>query len=760
MSKFAVRSAQAAAAFATLFAVPPILAQDAAPATVGKSASGIEEVTVTARRREESLQEVPIAVTAFSADTLQKLGTSDIAEMAQAVPSVTFEASRATNSTLTAFIRGVGQQDPLAGFEQGVALYIDDVYIARPQGSLLDIYDVARIEVLRGPQGTLYGRNAVGGAIKYVTRPLGEDPELNLKMSIGSYDQRDYVAAGSLPLGDMFRIGGAVASLERAGYGFNRTTKLDNYNKEVLAYRLSAEADPLENLSIRIAYDRTDDDSAPVAGWRPFPGARSGEPVLNNVRSTFAGAARNRATAGIDGNNEVIAKGLTGTIQWDVNDNWTVRSITADREDTTESVIDFDSLKVPDVDAPVIYDNEQFTQELQVLYSGGRWNAVAGAFYIDATAKNDFDVVLGQLVGGVGVTAYTGGVVDTKSWSLYTDVTYDISDAWSVSVGGRYTDDERKADVFRANYLGYGSPFFGGTGARLAVSSDFESERTFTDFSPRVNVSYKLSDDLSFYGNYSQGFKAGGFDPRGANLVTPEVEKGFKPETLDSFELGMKSTWWGGRAVTNVALFYSDYQDMQIPGSLGVDTDGDGVNDGFVGTVTNAASSTIMGIEVEGTVQLLDSLTAQFAVSLLDASIDEWIFNGVDISDQRVIQNTPEETAFLGLTYTQTLFGGTLTLNGNGSYRGASSQFEVPVKLIDQGSYTLANASVSWTTPDDRWSFSLHGKNLTDEEVKTAAYCFGVPATTGCPSSLGLENNVAIFYGAPRTLTGTVEFRF
>jgi iron complex outermembrane receptor protein len=147
-------------------------------------------------------------------------------------------------------------------------------------------------------------------------------------------------------------------------------------------------------------------------------------------------------------------------------------------------------------------------------------------------------------------------------------------------------------------------------------------------------------------------------------------------------------------------------------------------------------------------------------VSLLDASIDEWIFNGVDISDQRVIQNTPEETAFLGLTYTQTLFGGTLTLNGNGSYRGASSQFEVPVKLIDQGSYTLANASVSWTTPDDRWSFSLHGKNLTDEEVKTAAYCFGVPATTGCPSSLGLENNVAIFYGAPRTLTGTVEFRF
>jgi iron complex outermembrane receptor protein len=760
MSKFAVRTAQAAAAFASLFAVPAVFAQDAAPATVGKGASGIEEITVTARRREESLQDVPIAVTAFSADTLSKLGTSDIGEMAQAVPSVTFEPSRATNSTLTAFIRGVGQQDPLAGFEQGVALYVDDVYFARPQGSLLDIFDVERIEVLRGPQGTLYGRNAVGGAIKYVTRPLGDDPELNLRASIGSYDQRDFVASGSLPLGERFRVGGAVASLERAGYGLNRTTNLDNYNKDVLAYRLSAEFDPLENVLVRIAYDRTDDDSAPVAGWRPFPGARSGEPVLSNVRSTLAGAARNRSTAGIDGNNEVIASGVSGTIQWDINDNWTVRSITADREDNTESVIDFDSLKVPDVDAPVIYDNEQFTQELQLLYSGGRWNAVAGVYYIDATAKNDFDVVLGQLVGGVGVTAYTGGVVDTDSWSVFADVTYDISDVWSVSLGGRYTDDQRKADVFRANYLGFGSPAFGGTGPRLAVTSDFEAEKTFTDFSPRVNVSWKLNDDISFYGGYSQGFKAGGFDPRGANLVTADVEEGFEPETLDSFEIGMKSTWWDGRALTNVAVFYSDYQDMQIPGSLGVDSDGDGVNDSFVGTVTNAASSTIMGIEVEGTVQLLDSLTAQFAVSLLDASIDEWIFNGVDISDQRVIQNTPEETVFLGLTYTATLFGGTLTLNGNGSYRGDSSQFELPVELIDQEAYTIANASISWTTANEHWTFSLHGKNLTDEEVKTAAYCFGVPATTGCPSSLGLENNVAIFYGPPRTLTGTVEFRF
>ena len=162
---------------------------------------------------------MPIAVTAITGDQLSLRGAADISELTQSVPSLTVEASRATNSTLTAFIRGVGQQDPLAGFEQGVALYIDDVYMARPQGALLDIYDVERIEVLRGPQGTLYGRNAVGGAIKYVTRRLSDEPEYRVKMSVGEYNQADLVATASLPISDTFRVGGTFATLNRDGYG-------------------------------------------------------------------------------------------------------------------------------------------------------------------------------------------------------------------------------------------------------------------------------------------------------------------------------------------------------------------------------------------------------------------------------------------------------------------------------------------------------------------------------------------------------------
>jgi iron complex outermembrane receptor protein len=749
-----------AAAAATLCAVPAVLAQDA-PAAKPAATGGLEEVIVTARRREEQLQDVPIAVTAFSGEALVLRGAADIAELAQAVPSVTLEASRATNSTLTAFIRGVGQQDPLAGFEQGVALYVDDVYIARPQGSLLDIYDVDRIEVLRGPQGTLYGRNAVGGAIKYVTRRLADEPDLNLKASYGSYDQVDLVGVGSMPLGEMFRIGGAVAYLTRDGYGDNRTTGRENYDKDVLGYRVSAEFLPSEDLSVRIAYDNTDDDSNAVAGYRPFPGAVSGYPVLNDLRDTASGAPNQPSTAGINGNNEVETEGTSLTIDWAVTDRWTLRSITAYREDYTESIIDFDSLDVMDLDGQVIYDNDQFSQELQVLYSSDRLNVVTGLYYLDAGASNDFDVVLGQLVGGVGVTAFTGGSVDTEAWSIFADATYELTDQWAVSLGGRYTDDERTADVFRANYLGIGSPFFGNEAApRLAVSSDFEADRTYTNFSPRVNVSYSFSDDVTAYAGYSEGWKAGSFDPRGANLVTPEVEKGFDPEVLDSYEVGLKSTWLDGRARTNVAVFYSEYQDMQIPGSVGIDSDGDGVNDGFVGTVTNAAESTISGIEVEGSMLLTDALSVQLALSLLDTNIDEWIVNGVDVSNQREIQNTPETMAYLGFTYVTDIAEGAANFNVNASYRDDVSQFEIPNAFIDQESVTLLNASMVWTSPTGQWLLGLYGKNLTDEDVRTAGYCFGNPATTGCPSALGLENNITVFYAAPRTFTGTIGFRF
>ena len=718
----------------------------------------LEEVVVTARRREEGLQDVPIAVTAFTGQELALRGATDISELAQSLPSVTLEPSRATNTTLTAFIRGVGQQDPLAGFEQGVALYLDDVYLARPQGTMLDIYDVERIEVLRGPQGTLYGRNAVGGAIKYVTRRLSDEFEGRVRGSYGAYDQVDLVGTVSVPVSDSFRIGGTVASFQRDGYGDNFTTGEDQYNKDILGYRLSAEFEPSDRLLVRLAYDKTEDDSNPVAGWRPFPGAASGAPVLDDVFDSTAGAANLPTTAGINGNNSVENEGWMVSVDWDVTDTITLRSITADREDFTESVIDFDSLAVPDFDAPVIYDNEQFSQEFQLLWNTDRVNAVLGYYYLDAEASNDFDVVLGQIGP---VTAYTGGVVETEAWSVFGDVTYSLTDRLSVAVGVRYTEDERRADIFRAAYLGTGSPFFGNDSAQLlAVTSDYEADQTYDDTSPRFNVSYRLTEDATVYAGYSKGWKAGSFDPRGANFSTPAVEEGFDAEELDSWEAGLKATWWEGRALTNVAVFYSEYSDMQIPGSVGVDSDGDGVNDSFVGTVTNAGESEISGLEVEGSFLFTENFSAQYALSLLDTEIKEYIVEGQNVAGQRAIQNTPEEMAYLAFNYDVPLAGGDLRVSANWSYKGDITQFEIPNEFIDQEAYSLYNASITWLSTDESWLVGLHGKNLGDEEYRTAGYCFGFAATSGCPSALGIEDNATVFFGPPRTWTATVEYRF
>lgn len=282
----------------------PSFAQQASEA----DGPAIEEIIVTARRREESLQDVPIAVTAFSAADLERSGATDLTALQQNTPNLTLQVARGSNSTLIAFIRGVGQQDPLWGFEPGVGLYVDDVYIARPQGAVLDIYDIERVEVLRGPQGTLYGRNTVGGAVKYVTRRLGSDPVLSARVNLGTYQQRDVILSGATPVTDTVSLGGAVAVYRRDGFGKNLLTGAEHYNKDVQAFRGSLEWTPSDSLFVRIAGDVLNDDSNPRHGHREAPGSglATGEGVLPDVYDT---------RGGIGDRNTVETKGLSALVE-------------------------------------------------------------------------------------------------------------------------------------------------------------------------------------------------------------------------------------------------------------------------------------------------------------------------------------------------------------------------------------------------------------------------------------------------------------
>ena len=756
--------------FASAMLPSAVLAQGEAEE---ENSNMLEEVIVTATRREESLMDVPIAVTAFSGEELEQFGIPDITYVAQMSPNTTLKVSRGTNTTLTAFIRGVGQQDPVAGFESGVGLYLDDVYLNRPQAAVMDIYDVERIEILRGPQGTLYGRNTIGGAIKYVTKRLNPDnPEGRVKLSYGTDNLLDLVLTGSVPLGDTFRVGASVASFNRDGFGDNLyLSGIENYNKDVLGARFSAEWEPNEDWFLRFAADWVEDDSDPRQGHRLFDAALSGNPVLKNIYDTEAGL--NNPIQSVE------AQGWSFLVEWNASDLITFKNILASREDETWTPIDFDSLPPADLDVPAFYENEQFSEELQMLFSADRWSGLLGFYYLDANAHTAFDVILGQLgalIGLPGFNAFTEGDVDTKTWSLFGDFTFNISDQWSVSVGGRYTEDKRSSTVLRQSKIGGTSPLFGGNAIPIATTSDFNGSETFTKFTPRLAVNWTPNEDHLVYGSYSEGFKGGSFDPRGQTTAAPDLDGDgvvseeeifeymkFDPETVETIEFGWKSTLMQGRMTSKVAVFFSDYTDVQVPGSVGVDTTGDGIEDTFIGITTNAGKAEIDGIEWEGQAILADdlgragsSLRLGWSVGYVDAEYKEFIgVTGEDVADERVFQNTPEWTAAGILSYDipVELFNtpGVFSFITSLSYRSETSQFEIPTPELDQPSYTLWDLSLVWTQDSGRWSAGIHGKNLTDEEYKVAGYYF---------PGLGLENNVTAFYGNPRQIWGTVQFNW
>jgi iron complex outermembrane recepter protein len=764
-------------AISTAIAAPSALAQDAADAVAETEITDDvdygDAIVVTARRREERLIDVPISVTAISGDAMAKQGTQTIEEIGEQVPNLTLEVSRGTNTTLTAFIRGVGQQDPVAGFEAGVGLYVDDVYLNRPQAAVLDVYDVERIEVLRGPQGTLYGRNTIGGAIKYVTARLPDETEVKVRGTYGSYNQADLIVTASTPIGDNLKIGASGARLSRGGFGDNLYQDgVENYNKDVWAARGTIEFESGAFFA-RLSGDYVKDDSAARQGHRLIESYVTGAPVLDDPYDTRAGLDV------VD--QEVEAYGGALNMALELSDTITLKSITGYRKDESTSPIDFDSLPAVDVDVPAIYKNDQFSQELQLLYEGDRLSGVLGAYYLDANAYTAFDVGIwttGDLISLPGLTAQTLGDVNTKTWSVFGDFTYDLTDQLSLSVGGRYTYDKRSSRVLRTTFIGGYSDLFAEGSIPIAVTSDFDDSATFKEFTPRASISFMPTPDHNFYFTYSKGFKGGGFDPRGQTSSAPDFDGDgtvsydevydfmqFDPETVDSFELGWKASLLDRRLNISLAGFMSQYKDVQIPGSAGVDSDGDGVNETFIGITSNAADADVNGVEFEMNALMGrdfagmgSRFNVNFALGYLDAKFNEYIDAfGNDVADERVFQNTPEFTVNAGFDLGLPVASGIVDFIGSVSMRSDASQFEVPNPYLDQDGFTLVNASVVYTDDSDRFSIGVHGKNLFDKRYIVSGYNF--IGANGAPT-LGQEGTLTGFYGDPRRVFVTGEIRF
>jgi len=736
MKRVTLKHSTLTLAIALGIAAPVAFAQDAAApdaASTGQ-ATTLDAVKVTARKREETLQDVPVAVTAFTPETLDKLNIQDIGDLGAQVPNLTIYAARGSTSTATAYIRGVGQADPLWGVDPGVGIYLDDVYIARPQGALLDVFDVERIEVLRGPQGTLYGKNTIGGAIKYISRGLPKETTGFGSITVGNYNQLDAKAAiggelGGEDSGLRGRI--AVASMNRDGFGTNLNTGQEVSDKEINALRAQLGAYSWDDFDVQFAFDWVDDKS----GVR---GAKMLAPN-NNALIPVSGVApldsRYDIRSGMRNVNNTEMKGVSATVNWRPNEDWAFKYVAAKRESDTETNIDFDTLPQKIADVRAFYSDQQVSHELQANYDGGgRARGVVGLYAFNGDAggqvlNNFFNLSFGD----------TQGTVNTKSIALYADWTFDLTDQLKLDVGARYTDEDKHAVAYN---IGYTDETF--TRPNGVVAANFDKTVNFKNVSPKVSLDYQITPDIMVYGLASRGFKSGGYNIRANTTAVPRSGEPFDDESVDSFEIGTKMGLLDQRLFLNVAAFHNVYKDIQLsvftalPGG------------GFFGDFTNAGKGTINGAEIEYQFLPTQNWLISGNLAWLDAKYDEFISGGVNIADTQYFTNAPEFSGALNVEYrTDLANGGNLSARVGYSYQSEVWPTTDLSPVIKQPGYGLISAGVIWTV-NDAWTLSLQGTNLADEEYRTTGYNLvsaGLGVLTG-------------FYGAPRQYSLTARYSF
>jgi len=732
----------------------------------------MEEVVVTARRREEGLQDAPIAVSAYTGDTLDYRGVTSLDQIERFVPSLTLQNNPSfggASNSAAIYLRGVGQKEFLPTTEPGVGLYVDGVYVARSVGAILDIVDVDRLEVLRGPQGTLFGRNTIGGAISISTRkpePGGEF-ESTLAVAGGTDDLVHLRGTVHIPVSDTFAIRGTLASMDQDGY-VDRTDGTDLGDDDTLTGRLSFAFEPNDKFSAHVSVDATRDREngpameligidftdlsqlqgvvlappPPLAFIHNVTTAALGPGVPCAVTDTAGnGITSNPASPncfddryiGADGSNEGTAPafsetdilGVSATLDFDLSDTLSLKSITAYRELESEFGRDGDHSPNRISQFIDILDQEQFTQELQLLGTHDNLNWIVGMYYFteDGDNVNILDFTVSNF--------RSGGEFDNEAWAVFAQATYGLTDRLHLTLGGRYTEEEKSflpdQIIFTNYYAGIsnlvppGNPLAALDAPFLQAGSRIlpllEKDIDIDEFTPMANLSFDVSDDIMVYLTYSEGFKSGGFTQRvfppivagfTAPPGTPDIDliPTYDPEFVEVVELGFKLGLLDNRLRINGALFTTDYEELQVQ-----------VFNSVAPVTQNIGEASIDGFEVELVASPGDGWFVEASLALLDAEYDSIDTNVTLIGEGFDFERVPETTASLGISKELVIADfGTLLLRADWSYRSETYNDAFNTPILETDSYDLIDASVRWTNPAGDWSVILSGTNLSDEE--------------------------------------------
>ncbi len=707
-------------ALASAFSAAPAFAQESKDEP---QAEKLETVTVTARKREETLKDVPVAVTALSAESLERLNVKNLGDLQGNVPSLTIYAARGSNTTLTTFIRGVGQADPLWGVDPGVGIYLDDAYIARPQGALLEVFDTQRIEVLRGPQGTLYGKNTIGGAVKYVSRPLGTETSGNASVTVGSHGLTQLKAAvsGSAMDGQLrARVAGAL--LVRDGYGKNLTDGSDVSNQDTDAGRISLGWFPKDSaFSLEVNADQTRDNSN-MRGFQRM-GVNPSAPTV--PPSTH----RYDIASGMPNQNYTNSGGHSITANYQLSSDWTLKYIQSYRSSETDTGIDFDGLPNKIADVRAFYADASRSHEIQLAGSDG----VFGLYRFEGRAggrvrNNFFNLLFGD----------TNGQVLTTGTAVFGEWDWQLTSSLGLTTGLRHTKEEKRAIVLNRSFSNDSFT------VPIATSANFDNTRKVSNTSPKLSLDYALSDTTNLYATVSRGFKSGGYNIRANTAAVPASGRPFEDEILDSFELGAKMQL--GTLELNTAAFFNKYKNVQL--SIFTAFTQPNGQQGFFGDFTNAGKADVNGLEVEFIWRPVSSWQLRGNASYIDAKYKEYIDRGVNVADQKKFTNTPKFSAALDVEHRAGLGAmGELRSRLGVSYRSKVYPTTDLSEVIAQPGYALVNAGLIWQV-NKQLSYSLQGTNLTDKAYRTDGY--NIPA-------LGVLSG---FYGPPRSFSVSVGYKF
>lgn len=736
MRRTILSSAALLAGVSVLPLATPAFAQEAPQASSGSRG---DVITVTARRREETLQDVPIAVSAFRGEALLlEQGAQDIGGLQGQVPNLNIVQGRGSNSSANIFIRGIGQPDALATFDPGVGVYVDDVYISRIRGALFDVYDLGRIEVLRGPQGTLYGKNTIGGAIRLVSQAPGDEPEFSASASFGSYNQRDFRLRAAVPLvEDELSASISVYRGLRDGFVQDPVRGLEYNDKDTFAIRGTLFANPIEGLSITFNVDHTSEQPGLTVGNAEAPlfsvDLLGGIAILR-LPETGEFDFQSTTTNGFPNSQELDHTGTGLTVEYDLSPSLVVKSITGIRALTYDDYIDIDATELELGDVFVGVDQDQFSQEFQLLYDdGGAFNAVFGLFYLNENiASEQIAFADDFLTLGGAPLAFRRDIFDDlnlHSYAAFAHGEYALSPSLNLSAGLRYTYEQKSYQR-------------GTTTTFDPVGFYFADTESWDDFSPSITLDWQASEDVMVYGRVARGFKSGGFNGR-ANSAGEESP--YDPETVTSYEAGFKSTLADGRVTLNGAVFFNDYRDFQarVRGLNPLD---------FSLPVLNVGELEQFGAELEFDVAVTDAFSITGNVGYLDANYVEFIDGRVANGDRSgdPVAFAPDWTGRVQAEYVFDMPGGaSLLLNSGAQYRGDTVLSVDVAPELTQDAYWLYDANAVWTSQSGHWTMALNARNLSDEVYKTDAQEF---------SSVGGIRTA--YYGAPRTFTFTFGYRY